>query len=319
MSSARCKALLAWYGQHARRLPWRDTCEPYPIWISEIMLQQTQVKTVLPRFNAWFERFPNITALAEASLDEVLKAWEGLGYYRRARFIHQATQAIVTQHQGVFPENFDAILALPGIGRSTAGAIASFCFTTATPVLDGNVKRVLKRWHNKPEARDKTLWVLAQQAIDSASNPATWNQAMMELGATLCSAKRVDCQACPVKQQCASAFQVDLNKATGKSIAVRDVHWQVHLHCDAHKGMWLTQRPTSGIWASLWTPPIIELAQPPKHQPDHIHLLTHRRLHLYVKARTDAPTGQGVWVCNLDKHALPTGIHHLLAKININT
>jgi len=316
LSFVRCKALLDWYGKHARCLPWRETDDPYHIWISEIMLQQTQVKTVLPRYAVWFKRFPNIEVLAKADLNDVLKAWEGLGYYRRARFIHGAAQQITELHNGIFPNDFNAIMALPGIGRSTAGAITSFCFGNNTPVLDGNVKRVLKRWHALPEARDKTLWILAQQAIDHASDHATWNQTMMELGATLCTAKRVDCQNCPVNNYCDSAFQVEFAKESRKTIAVRTVHWRIDLHIDAKKGIWLTQRPASGIWASLWTPPITELTQAPENKPDHIHLLTHRRLHLYSQISNETPTGDGVWVNDLATHALPTGIHNLLAMID---
>jgi len=316
LSSARCKALLGWYQIHARKLLWRETCDPYHIWISEIMLQQTQVKTVLPRYTAWFERFPTVAVLAAANLDDVLKAWEGLGYYRRARFIHQAAQSIVSLHHGSFPNHFDDIMALPGIGRSTAGAIASFCFDANTPVLDANVKRVLKRWHAQPDASDKALWTLAQQAIDASAQPATWNQTMMELGATLCSAKRADCDLCPVHAHCDSAFQVEQAKEKRKSITVLDLHWQVELHLDETKGLWLTRRPASGIWAGLWTPPITELPQAPENQPDHIHLLTHRRLHLYALPLADQPLGEGLWVNSLAKHALPTGIHHLLKGID---
>jgi len=316
LSSARCKALLSWYGEHARRLPWRDTDAPYPIWISEIMLQQTQVKTVLPRYAPWFQRFPDIDTLAAASLDDVLKAWEGLGYYRRARFIHQAAGQIIELHDGAFPTAFDDIMALPGIGRSTAGAIASFCFSANTPVLDGNVKRVLKRWHGNPEATDKSLWPLAQRAIDTSAMPASWNQAMMELGATLCTAKSVDCGQCPVNRHCDAAFQVELAKESRKSTTVLDVHWQVHLHRDEQQGIWLIQRPPSGIWAGLWTPPITELPQAPTAEPDHIHQLSHRRLHLYAQSQTNPPTGDGIWVSSLEKHALPTGIHRLLARVN---
>lgn len=316
MSSARCKALLGWYRLHARKLLWRETREPYHIWISEIMLQQTQVKTVLPRYTAWFECFPRIETLADAELDDVLKAWEGLGYYRRARFIHQAAQAIVSLHGGSFPNDLETIISLPGIGRSTAGAIASFCFDANTPVLDANVKRVLKRWHALPDASDKILWPLAQQAIDTSAQPASWNQTMMELGATLCSARKADCDHCPVHQYCKSAFQVEPAKETRKKVAVLDLHWQVDLHLDQTKGIWLTQRPASGIWAGLWTPPITELSLAPENQPDHIHLLTHRRLHLYAQAQSDQPLGEGIWVNSLAKHALPTGIHQLLKRID---
>ncbi len=315
MSSARCESLLIWYQDNARHLPWRDTAEPYRIWISEIMLQQTQVKTVLPRYRLWFTLFPAIESLAAASPGDVLKAWEGLGYYRRARFIHQAAQRIIADHGGTFPAAFDDILALPGIGRSTAGAIASFCFAAGTPVLDGNVKRVLKRWHGQPTLSDKQLWRLAQQAIDTTADPAGWNQAMMELGATLCTARHADCDSCPVHQYCASAFQVDYAVESRKAVPVRNVHWQVQLYTCPDKGIWLMQRPHSGIWAGLWTPPIIEMDAAPEHEPLHIHQLTHRRLHLYPLMAAHPPAGDGQWARSIDAFALPTGIHRLLEKV----
>jgi len=315
LSSARCEHLLHWYGKYGRDLPWRETTDPYDIWISEIMLQQTQVKTVLPRYPLWFDRFPDIEALATASLDDVLKAWEGLGYYRRARFIHRAAQHIMSEHNGTFPTAFEAIMALPGIGRSTAGAISSFCFAAHTPVLDGNVKRVLKRWYGKPNASDKQLWPLAQQAIAQSGHPSRWNQAMMELGATLCTARVADCNVCAVSTYCDSAFQIDYTAETRKIAPVRNVHWQVHLHTCPQKGIWLMQRPDFGIWAGLWTPPIIELDRAPDLAPAHIHQLTHRRLHLYPLISEQLPEGEGQWVGCFDAYALPTGIHRLLEKV----
>jgi len=315
LSSVRCSNLLGWYGDHARDLPWRETNNPYHIWISEIMLQQTQVKTVFPRYLLWFDQFPDIETLAAASLDDVLKAWEGLGYYRRARFIHQSAQRIMTEHDGKFPAAFNDIVALPGIGRSTAGAISSFCFASNTPVLDGNVKRVLKRWEGKTDVSDRALWRLAQQAIDQSGEPAIWNQAMMELGATLCTARAADCDVCPVNTCCASAFQIDYTAETRKSAPVRNVHWQVRLHTCPQKGIWLMQRPDSGIWAGLWTPPILELGSAPNSAPAHIHQLTHRRLHLYPQVSNAAPEGEGRWVRCIEGYALPTGIHRLLEKV----
>jgi len=279
------------------------------------MLQQTQVKTVLPRYRLWFDRFPDIEALAAASLDDVLKAWEGLGYYRRARFIHQAAQRIIAEHGGTFPAAFDDIVALPGIGRSTAGAISSFCFAASAPVLDGNVKRVLKRWIGQPELADKSLWPLAQQAIDASGDSASWNQAMMELGAIVCCAKAADCELCPVNACCVSACQVDYAAESRKAVPVRNVHWQVRLHACPKKGIWLRQRPDSGIWAGLWTPPIIELESAPDSTPAHIHQLTHRRLHLYPLLTDAAPEGEGQWVRCVEGYALPTGIHRLLEKV----
>ncbi|OIO72537.1 MAG: A/G-specific adenine glycosylase [Zetaproteobacteria bacterium CG1_02_53_45] len=307
--------MLGWYALHARKLPWRQTTEPYRIWISEIMLQQTQVKTVLPRYLEWFATFPTIEALAAAATDDVLKAWEGLGYYRRARFIHRAAQLIVADCAGRFPQSFDGMMQLPGIGRSTAGAISSFCFNTATPVLDGNVKRVLKRWVAQPEATDKALWLLAQQAIETSGEPATWNQAMMELGATACSARSADCSACPVNAFCASAFQVDTASELRKQTPVLNVYWQVELFTCPERGIWLSRRPDTGIWAGLWTPPITELGCQPDAEPAHVHLLTHRRLHLYPVESAQEPAGEGRWVRSIEGYALPTGIHRLLDKV----
>ncbi len=314
MFSTRCKLLLDWYGEHGRDLPWRQTHDPYRIWVSEIMLQQTQVKTVLPRYPGWFDQFPDIRSLADASLDDVLKRWEGLGYYRRARLMHQTSRQIVSVHDGKFPAAFDAIMALPGIGRSTAGAIDSFCFAANTPVLDGNVKRVLKRWHGKLNLADKALWQLAQQGIDTSGQPANWNQAMMELGATVCAAKSADCNACPVQTYCASAFQVDYSAESRRSAPARHVHWQVQIHRCPQKGIWLRQRPASGIWAGLWTPPIIELEGAPDSAPAHIHQLTHRRIHLYPLLTDATPAGAGRWVRCIESYALPTGIHRLFEK-----
>ncbi|MDQ6968377.1 MAG: A/G-specific adenine glycosylase [Mariprofundaceae bacterium] len=310
-----CKPLLQWYKKNLRDLPWRHTSDPYRIWISEIMLQQTQVKTVLPRYEQWFQSFPSIQHLAEIPLDDVLKAWEGLGYYRRARFIHAASQQIIDKYNGIFPKQFEDILTLPGIGRSTAGAIASFCFNMHTAVLDGNVKRVLKRWHKQYEATDKQLWDIAQQAIDASKSPAMWNQSMMELGATLCQSHTAKCDICPVNTYCQSAFSNVVDQALSKKkVLVKDVFWQINLHAHPEKGIWLQQRPEKGIWAGLWTPPIIELSQKPECSPCHIHLLTHRRLHLYSKYLSSTPPSDGRWVKQLSEFALPTGIHHLFEK-----
>lgn len=315
MSSAHfTKPLLNWYAANARDLPWRRTSEPYAIWLSEVMLQQTQVKTVLPRYRTWLDQFPDIETLANADIDQVLKAWEGLGYYRRARLLHASAQTVATEFNGSFPTEFNDILALSGIGRSTAGAISSFCFGTSTPVLDGNVKRALKRWHGNNDLSDKQLWQLAQQHIDHADDPAAWNQAMMELGATCCTPRNPGCTDCPVQSPCASAFQVSDTKPASKRIPVKDVHWQVHLHTDPERGIWLQQRPDSGIWAGLWSPPITELAEAPDLSPCHVHLLTHRRLHLYGSCNESLPTGDGCWISDTNSVALPTGIRCLLEK-----
>ncbi len=278
------------------------------------MLQQTQVKTVLPRYHDWFSIFPDIQALADAHLDEVLKQWEGLGYYRRARFIHQSAQLIATKFAGQFPKDFAEILKLKGVGRSTAGAISSFCYQTATPVLDGNVKRVLSAWHKQPYT-DKQLWLIAQQWIDKTAEPDLWNQAMMELGATCCQARNRRCEACPVATACNSAFTSPEKRAS--SLKVADLFWQVNLHRCERQGIWLQQRPAHGIWAGLWTPPITVLENKPESQVDLIHQLTHRRLHLYLnylKPEATPPNGDGRWVKSVQDLAIPTGIQRLLAR-----
>ncbi|OIQ00139.1 MAG: A/G-specific adenine glycosylase [Zetaproteobacteria bacterium CG2_30_46_52] len=300
--------LLSWYASHFRDLPWRRTTDPYRVWVSEIMLQQTQVTTVLPRYAAWFETFPTIQSLANAHLDDVLKLWEGLGYYRRARFIHAAAQVICEKHNGIFPQQFDDILALPGIGRSTAGAISSFCFGTSTPVLDGNVKRVLQAWVNK-KANDPELWLMANDWIHQSKQPDIWNQAMMELGATVCQAKSRTCEICPMVSICQAAFMpIEL---VSKASKVVDVFWQVHVHQNEQQHIWLTQRPNQGIWAGLWTPPITELKKKPKLAPNLIHPLTHRRIHLYLDESNAQPQGDGRWVTSWEGFAIPTGIYRL--------
>jgi len=318
LSFARCSALIAWYEEYARPLPWRETHDPYAVWVSEIMLQQTQVKTVLPRYTAWLKRFPDISILARASLDDVLKAWEGLGYYRRARFMHASAQRIMTEHCGQFPRTYDDILKLPGIGRSTAGAIASFCFHANTPVLDGNVQRVLKRWHGTADIHGRKLWQWAHRTLDVSANPSCWNQAMMELGATICTPKAPDCAACPVSAYCAVAFKVRESAEKKKHTALRNVHWRVNIHLHPKNGIWFVRRPCSGIWSGLWTPPIDELTGSPGKPPCYIHLLTHRRLHLYGRVLSTAPTGKGKWVSDMNQIAIPTGIHRLLAKHKIS-
>ena len=275
------------------------------------MLQQTQVKTVLPRYHEWFDVFPDIKTLTATHIDDVFKQWEGLGYYRRARFIHEAAQHIMQNFDGVFPTKFEDILSLKGVGRSTAGAIASFCFQAHTPVLDGNVKRVLSSWENKV-LTDKELWLIAQDWIDQTDKPDLWNQAMMELGATLCGAKKRDCAACPVRQHCLSAFTEPPQKAP--AARGRHVHWQVYIYRHPQRGIWLEQRPQNGIWAGLWTPPIRELDTAPNKKPAHIHRLTHRTIHLYVKIGTAPPQGNGQWFASWDTPAIPTGIHRLLSK-----
>jgi A/G-specific adenine glycosylase len=198
------RSLLVWYARSGRDLPWRHTRAPYPIWVSEIMLQQTQVKTVIPYFDRWLAQFPTIASLAAADLQSVLKAWEGLGYYARARNLHRAAQEIVQRHGGEFPERLEAVLELPGIGKTTAGGILSAAFDQPRAILDGNVKRVLARLvalEVPPGRALAQLWKLSEQLIDPEAG-RDFNQALMDLGATVCTPQNPACLICPWRSSC---------------------------------------------------------------------------------------------------------------------
>ncbi|MBE9115386.1 A/G-specific adenine glycosylase [Lusitaniella coriacea LEGE 07157] len=196
--------LLDWYQTQGRDLPWRNEPDPYKIWVSEIMLQQTQVKTVIPYYQRWLKQFPTLNALATADLQEVLKAWEGLGYYARGRNLHKAAKYIVRHHDGVFPTQPEAVLKLPGIGRTTAGGILSAAFNQPLPILDGNVKRVLARLialPKPPKQAVSQLWELSERLL-ARDRAKDFNQAIMDLGATLCTPKNPACLLCPWQQHC---------------------------------------------------------------------------------------------------------------------
>ncbi|ANM29688.1 hypothetical protein ABI59_08995 [Acidobacteria bacterium Mor1] len=202
--------LLAWYRENRRDLPWRRTGDPYAIWVSEIMLQQTQVATVIPYYQAFLERFPDVASLAAAGEEEVLARWSGLGYYRRARMLHAGAKAVMERHGGRVPRDPAEILALPGVGRYTAGAIASIAFDLCEPILDGNVRRVLSRWYALDDppgsGLDRTLWERAA-LLAQGPDPGDLNQALMELGATVCSPKDPRCLTCPVRRHCEACRQ----------------------------------------------------------------------------------------------------------------
>lgn len=199
--------LLAWYDAHRRELPWRTPAgaepDPYRVWLSEVMLQQTRVETVKPYFRRWLERFPDLRALADAPLDEVLKQWEGLGYYSRARNFHRAVREVAERFGGEVPAEPGAFRALPGVGRYTAGAVMSIAFGRAEPLVDGNVRRVFARWTDDPEPSEAGLWELAE-ALVPGERPGDLNQAVMELGATVCVPRTPRCGECPVREHCAA-------------------------------------------------------------------------------------------------------------------
>ena len=256
--------LLDWFQSHGRHdLPWQQEKTAYRVWLSEIMLQQTQVATVIPYFHRFLERFVSIESLAAADIDEVLQLWQGLGYYARARNLHRAAQIIRDQHAGEFPHELDAVLALPGIGRSTAAAILTFACDQSWPILDGNVKRVLARcfqvegWYGQT-ATMKRLWQLSE-ALTPARRTADYNQAMMDLGATVCLKSSPGCEACPLTRHCQSYRQQTQDRYPQKKPRNKKPHKQtlMLLHrCDDK--VLLYRRPPIGIWGGLWSLPEVD-------------------------------------------------------------
>jgi A/G-specific adenine glycosylase len=255
------RTLLGWFGRHARDLPFRRTQDPYCIWLSEIMLQQTQVKTVIPYYERFIKKLPTIEALADAKLDAVLKLWQGLGYYTRAKSLHKAAQFIVEKHSGQFPQTFEEILALPGIGRYTAGAIGSIAFELHKPVLDGNVIRVLCRLfavkENPSDAktRDK-LWQIAEELLPAA-NCGDWNQSLMELGSEICTSKNPLCDQCPARQFC-MAFEKGLQDTLPlrkKKKAVPHYTITIAVIINEQGKLLIDKRKPEGFLGGLWELP----------------------------------------------------------------
>lgn len=258
-------ALIAWHRRHGRHdLPWQRERTPYRVWVSEIMLQQTQVATVIPYFERFLARFPDIRTLASAPLDTVLHLWTGLGYYARARNLHRAAQTVCARHRSEFPQNFESVADLPGIGRSTAGAILALSLDQRHAILDGNVKRVLARVfaiEGHPAARlvEQQLWTLAE-ACTPNTDVAIYTQAIMDLGATVCTRRRPSCDRCPLQTMC-TAYSKGLTdvlptpraKQTTRSRRRRECWWL--LRQDASGAVWLERRPDTGIWGGLWCPP----------------------------------------------------------------
>jgi A/G-specific adenine glycosylase len=265
MPDAFAKAVLAWYDDHGRHdLPWQRDASPYHVWLSEIMLQQTQVATVIPYYERFTDRFPDVASLARAGIDEVLHLWSGLGYYARARNLHRAAAIVLEDHGGRFPDTLEALMALPGIGRSTAGAILSSALGGRAPILDGNVKRVLARYHavegwpgkNAVAAR---LWELAEQHTPQ-QRVADYTQAIMDLGATLCTRSRPGCDRCPVHERCEAHRQGREADFPGrKPQRDKPTRQTVFLvACSPGKELFLERRPASGIWGGLWCFPEAE-------------------------------------------------------------
>lgn len=250
------RALLRWFDAHKRPTPWRDNPDPYRVWVSEVMLQQTQTATVIPYFERFLARFPTVQALAEAPLEEVLRYWEGLGYYARARNLHKAAQQIA-QNGGQLPPTAEQLRELPGIGAYTAGAIASIAFGQPTPVVDGNVTRVLARllWLTgdlKTTSAQKQLWQLSAQLIDP-QRPGDFNQAMMELGSTRCTPTQPRCSECPVSHLC-TAYQRNQPTAVPEPSRRPPTRQRVDVSAIVEREgrFLLAQRAAEGLWGGLW-------------------------------------------------------------------
>lgn len=253
--------VLAWYDKHGRKdLPWQQKKTPYRIWVSEIMLQQTQVSTVIPYFLRFMERFPNVQTLANANEDEVLHLWTGLGYYSRARNLLKTAKIIADTHAGLFPSEQAILEGFPGIGRSTAGAIRAIGFEEQAAILDGNVKRVLTRFHGIQEwpgekATQARLWALAETYTPSA-RIADYTQTMMDLGATVCVRGQPHCEQCPVKVDCSAHTQgIAKNLPRPKPRKILPVRQANFLILQKDQGVLLMKRPSKGIWGGLWSLP----------------------------------------------------------------
>ena len=249
--------LLTWYESSARRLPWRGSGDPYAVWVSEIMLQQTRVETVIPYYQRWMERFPTVTALAAAAEQEVLKTWEGLGYYSRARNLHRAAQLVVEKYGGVIPADLDTLRSLPGVGRYTAGAIASIAFNLDEPALDGNIRRVLARIFDVSEparspAGEKILWDLAARNLPPG-RAGDFNQALMDLGATICTPRSPACLICPVMELCqARALGIQEERPVLEQKAPVP-HYLVAAAIIRQEGkVLIALRPPHGLLGGLW-------------------------------------------------------------------
>jgi len=258
--------LLAWYDVEGRDLPWRHTRDPYAVWISEVMLQQTGVETVIPYYRTFLERYPTVAALAAAPIEEVVELWAGLGYYRRARNLHAAARQVVDGHGGRFPDGLEALQALPGVGRSTAGAILSIAFDTPAPILDGNVRRVLCRLvalHGDPRsgAAEKQLWAWAE-ALTPQARPHDYAQAIMDLGATLCTPRQPACHRCPLAGLCEGLRQgVAEQLPETRPRKPLPLRRQVALALKGRRGYLVCRRGFEGMLGGLWEFPSRELGE----------------------------------------------------------
>jgi A/G-specific adenine glycosylase len=329
--------LVAWQRQEGRHhLPWQGVRDPYRVWLSEIMLQQTQVSTVLAYFDRFLLRFPDVAALAAAPLDDVLTLWAGLGYYSRARNLHKCAQAVMSEHGGQFPATAELLQTLPGIGRSTAAAIASFCFDERVTILDGNVKRVLTRvmgWGQDlaVSAHEKALWQAASIVVPrQGRDMPSYTQGLMDLGATVCTQRKPSCLMCPWVDLCRARVQGQPEAYPVKTRKLKrsTESWWLLWAQDEDGRVWLQRRPDAGVWAGLYCLPVFDSrealvaaagAAGLDDLPVFLHVLTHKDLYLHPVqlqlAAGHAPGPDGNWVAAADwpGMGLPAPIRKLLS------
>lgn len=337
--------VLAWFDQHGRKhLPWQQDQTPYRVWVSEIMLQQTQVATVIDYFQRFMARFPDVHALAAAPLDDVLHLWTGLGYYARARNLHRAAKHVVDEYQGHFPtDSVEALSALPGIGRSTAGAVISLSTGQRAPILDGNVKRVLTRLHaiegwTGQVAVERRLWAIAEHYTPT-QRAGDFTQAMMDMGATLCTRKAPACLLCPLVEWCEAhrlGRETDFpTPKPRKQVPTRHTH--MLMLCNDQDEVLLEQRPAKGIWGSLWSFPqfddaralsawvtsFISHVQSQAHWAVLTHVFSHFKLEITpvkvmchsVEIPQAAPTARWVSLHDMKGIGLSAPVKTLLTKL----
>jgi A/G-specific adenine glycosylase len=335
--------LLHWHAQHGRTgLPWQNTQDPYRVWLSEIMLQQTQVGTVKAYYAAFLERFPTVVELAAAPQDDVLALWAGLGYYSRARNLHACAQAVVSLHGGQFPKHSEMLQTLPGIGPSTAAAIASFCFSERVAILDGNVKRVLTRVLGFEQdlasaKNEKALLLLATDVLPTeklSSAMPRYTQAIMDLGATVCTPRQPSCNTCPMAKHCVAKAQgrVDAYPVKTKKLKRSSQSLWLLWAQRVDGAVLLQKRPVPGVWAGLHCLPLfesveaLEQALRPKDRAawrvlePFVHVLTHKDLHLHVMMLDDVSVSSaafsalGEWVADWRAVGLPAPVKKLLSS-----
>jgi len=333
--------IINWYQKNKRDLPWRGISDPYLIWLSEIIMQQTRVEQGLPYYMRFSEKYPNVKLLAKADEKEILKLWQGLGYYSRARNLHATAKVVVKEHKGIFPKTFDEIIKLKGIGQYTAGAIASFAFGEAKPVVDGNVFRILSRYFGIKTAIDSTkgkkeFYALAEDLLDK-KNPGTFNQAIMEFGSRQCTPKNSECENCPLNNSCYAFSKKQIEKFPVKEKETKIRNRYFYYLVVRNKGKVMMKRRTEkDIWKGLYDFPLIETEKQisinkfferkeakkvlgnkkfsiKNISPTHKHVLSHQNLFVrFIEINSKLRTPNSELIKDFKKIALPRIIEKYL-------